>query len=70
MEITSVQIQTPAAKDGSEPTSTSLLIIALVDWVTSLRCPNGNQLFKPSKKMPRGERLTLACSLTDEMKNT
>ena len=70
MEITSVQIQTAAAKDDFR--AYAHITFDNCFRVNGLRLfgrPNGYELFMPSKKVPRGERVVLAHPITEEVKN-
>ena len=70
MEITSVKIETAAAKDDFRAYAhitfdNCFRVIGLRLFVG----PNGYELFMPTKKMPRGEPLMLAYPIIDEMKS-
>jgi stage V sporulation protein G len=70
MEITSVQIQTAAAKENlrayADITFDNCFRVVGLRLVVG---PNGYELFMPSKKTPRGERVMSAYAITDQMKN-
>ena len=70
MEITSVKIETVAAKDDfrayAHITFDNCFRIVGLRLVVG---PNGYELFMPSKKTPRGERVMSAYAITDQMKN-
>jgi DNA-binding cell septation regulator SpoVG len=64
MEITSVTIQTATA-NGDFRAYACLRVIGL----RLFHMQNGYELFMPSKKLSSGQRVILAESKTDEMKN-
>ena len=69
MEITRVKIHTATVKADFHACADTFDSCFRVVGLRLVVGPNGYELFMPTKKMPRGERLPVTYPLTDEMKN-